>query len=187
MPDLPASMRMNSALDRWIAINRDDTITIRSGKAELGQGIKTALTLIAADELDVDPSRIRLETADTRSSPNEFITAGSMSVETSGAAVRQACAQARRILISKASEALGVDAASLAVEDGQITGPGANRSVSYSDLMGGEVFEIEVVEREPRGSRRWCMNRRLEAIRGLALRGLDGARSGHELESPSQV
>lgn len=146
MPDLPASMRMNSALDRWIAINRDDTITIRSGKAELGQGIKTALTLIAADELDVEPSRIRLETADTRSSPNEFITAGSMSVETSGAAVRQACAQARRILISKAAEALGVDAASLAVEDGQITGPGANRSVSYWDLMGGEAFEIEVEE-----------------------------------------
>ncbi|MEE9254068.1 MAG: molybdopterin cofactor-binding domain-containing protein, partial [Pseudomonadales bacterium] len=146
MPDLPAPMRMNPALDRWITINRDDTITVRSGKSELGQGIKTALTLIAADELDVDPSRIRIETADTRSSPNEFITAGSMSVETSGAAVRQACAQARRILISKAADALGIDVARLSVEDGQITGPGANRSVTYSELMGGEEFGIEVQE-----------------------------------------
>jgi nicotinate dehydrogenase subunit B len=146
MAELPAPLRMNAALDRWIAINENETLTIRSGKAELGQGIKTALTLIAAEELDVAPSRIRLETADTRTSPNEFVTAGSMSIETSGAAVRQACAQARHILVAKAAQALGVEAGSLTVEDGEITGPGANRSVSFWELMAGESFGIELVQ-----------------------------------------
>ena len=146
MAELPRPLQMNPRLDRWIAINSDDTVTVRTGKSELGQGIKTALTLIAADELDVDPSRVRVETADTRSSPNEFITAGSMSVETSGAALRQACAQARSILLARASEALGIDAARLTVDEGEITGPGANRSVSYWELMAGEEFGVEVEE-----------------------------------------
>lgn len=149
MAELPRTLQMNPSLDRWIAINADETVTVRCGKSELGQGIKTALTLIAADELDVEPARIRMKTADTRSSPNELMTAGSMSVETSGASVRQACAHARAILLAKAADALGVDAATLSVEDGQITGPGANRSVGYWELMAGEPFGVELKDSVP--------------------------------------
>ena len=48
-------------LDSWIRIDADGAITVFTGKAELGQGIKTALLQIAAEELDVDPARITLD------------------------------------------------------------------------------------------------------------------------------
>ena len=63
-------------------------MVVHTGKVEIGQGIKTAIAMIAADELDVDLTRIRIQTADTEVTPNEFVTAGSMSVEDSGGAVR---------------------------------------------------------------------------------------------------
>ena len=81
MPELPGALQRNAALDLWIRIEPQNTITIRTGKVEIGQGILTALALIAAEELDVDPARIDMATAVTGQSPNEFITAGSMSVE----------------------------------------------------------------------------------------------------------
>ena len=75
-------------LDAWLRIDADGTVTIFTGKIELGQGIGTALAQIAADELDVDLKRIRMVHGDTALTPNEGQTAGSLSVENSGTAVR---------------------------------------------------------------------------------------------------
>src|SRR4051812_9574702 len=63
-PKLPGSLQQTPFLDSWIKIDRDG-IAVFTGKAELGQGIKTALTQIAADELEVPFEAIRLITADT--------------------------------------------------------------------------------------------------------------------------
>ncbi len=114
--ELPASLKRNPSLDQWVRIDPRETITVRTGKVEIGQGILTALTLIAAEELEVDPSRVRVETAVTGRSPNELITAGSMSVEDSGSALRQACAHARRIMLERAAVDLGVEAVRIARE-----------------------------------------------------------------------
>ncbi len=146
MPELPPSLKRNASLDQWVGIDPRDTITVRTGKVEIGQGILTALTLIAAEELDVDPARVRIETAVTGRSPNELITAGSMSVEDSGSALRQACAHARRIMLEQAATDLGVEAAALEVIDGEIGVPGANRTVSYWDVQGGRTFGLQVQE-----------------------------------------
>src|SRR5262245_13648497 len=81
MPDLPGALQRNAPLDLWIRIEPHAKITIRTGKVEIGQGILTALALIAAEELDVDPVRIDIATAVTGQSPNEFITPGSRYVE----------------------------------------------------------------------------------------------------------
>ena len=80
----------------------------------------------------------------TGRSPNELITAGSMSVEDSGSALRQACAHARRIMLERAATDLGVEMASLQVTDGDIGVPGANRTVSYWDVQGGRPFGVQV-------------------------------------------
>ena len=85
MAELPGSLKRNPSLDLWVRIDPRETITVRTGKVEIGQGILTALTLIAAEELDVAPARVRIESAVTGRSPNELITAGSMSVEDSAA------------------------------------------------------------------------------------------------------
>src|SRR5215213_1908416 len=85
---LPGSLNGNRMLNAWLRIDADGTVTIFTGKIELGQGIGTALAQIAADELDVDLKRIRMVHGDTERTPNEGQTAGSQSVEQSGTALR---------------------------------------------------------------------------------------------------
>ncbi len=133
-------------------------IDVYSGKVELGQGIRTALTLIAAEELDVDPSRIRLHTAATGLSPDEGVTAGSMSVEHSGAAIRQACAQARRLMLERAARQFGVASTGLRVDDGVVRAPGANAPLTWWDIQLGQRFEFAIehpVAEKPALDCRW--------------------------------
>jgi CO/xanthine dehydrogenase Mo-binding subunit len=108
-------------------------VTVSPGKVEIGQGIVTALAQIAADELDIDLSRVRMIRASTATSPNEGVTSGSLSIQQSGRAMRHACAEARRIFLQQAAERLGVEADALDVQDGTISGPG-NVRTSYWEL-----------------------------------------------------
>src|ERR1051326_2136177 len=85
-PKLPPSLEKSPMLDAWIRIDADGKITIFTGKAELGQGIKTALIQVAAEEMVVPPKAIHLVTADTALTPNEGYTAGSHSMQDSGTA-----------------------------------------------------------------------------------------------------
>src|SRR2546427_11703217 len=130
----PGSLNNNRMLNAWLRVDADGTVTVFTGKIELGKGIGRALTQIAADELDVDLKRINIIHGDTARTPNEGQTAGSQSVENSGTAVRFACAEARDILVNAAAAKLGVDATALAVSDGTCTAPGG-KSVAYWDLV----------------------------------------------------
>src|SRR5215470_18431893 len=91
---LPGSLNNNRMLNAWLRIDPDGSVTIFTGKIELGQGIGTAISQIAADELDVDLKRIRILYGDTALTPNEGQTAGSQSVQESGTSVRLVCAEA---------------------------------------------------------------------------------------------
>ena len=86
---LPGSLNTNRRLSQWLSIKADGTVTVRTGKVELGQGIATALAQIVCGELGVAASRIRMVAASTTVGPNEGVTAGSMSVHDSGGALRQ--------------------------------------------------------------------------------------------------
>jgi CO/xanthine dehydrogenase Mo-binding subunit len=89
-PRLPGGLNNNRLLSAWIAINADGTATVFTGKVELGQGILTALTQVAAEELDLPLDRVKIISGDTGRTPNEGQTAGSLSVEGSGTALRLA-------------------------------------------------------------------------------------------------
>jgi nicotinate dehydrogenase subunit B len=128
---LPGSLNSNRRLDAWLRIDPNGTVTIFTGKIELGQGIGTALPQIAADELDVDLKRIDVVHGDTARTPNEGQTAGSLSVEQSGTALRFACAEARGILLAAAAAKLGVPVTELTVSDGTITAPGGARTAYW--------------------------------------------------------
>lgn len=132
-PPLPGSLNTNRNLDAWLRIGADGRVTVMTGKIELGQGIGTALSQIAADELDIDIGRIDMVYGDTGRSPNEGQTAGSQSIEQSGTALRFACAEARSMLVAAAAAKLGVDAASLKVDDGRVLAAG-NRSATYWEV-----------------------------------------------------
>ena len=130
---LPGSLRNNRMLNAWLRIDPSGTVTIFSGKIELGQGIGTALAQIAADELDVDLKRVALIHGDTALTPNEGQTAGSQSVQDGGTAVRFACAEARELLLGAAAAKLSVPAAELKVTDGTVAAPGG-ATVTYWDV-----------------------------------------------------
>ena len=70
-------------------------VTVSTGRVEIGQGVLTAMLQIAAEELDVAPERILLQTGDTELTPNEGYTAGSQSIQFGGVALRLACAEVR--------------------------------------------------------------------------------------------
>jgi CO/xanthine dehydrogenase Mo-binding subunit len=145
---LPPGLRRNPSLDTWLRIDARGTVTVFSGKVELGQGIRTALAQVVADELDVAIHRIRMATVDTRHSPNEGRTVGSDSVPDSGSALRHAAAQARRILIENAAGRLGTRTTRLSVEDGVVRAPGG-QAVTYWELLGDQSFEAEIHEGTP--------------------------------------
>ncbi len=131
---LPASLAANPVLASWIDFSADGVVTISTGKVEYGQGVWTALTQIAAEELDVDLARVRVAPVSTGTSPDEGVTSGSRSIEESGSALRQACAQARSVLIAAAAAQLGVPASAMCVRDGQMMNDGHGTGLTYWSL-----------------------------------------------------
>src|SRR5216683_7165562 len=130
---LPVSPAANPKLSSWLKFSAQGQVTVSPGKVEIGQGIVTALAQIAADELDVDISRVQMVRASTAVSPNEGVTSGSLSVQQSGRALRHVCAEVRQIFLELASERLGVGITALEIDDGTISGPG-NIRTSYWEL-----------------------------------------------------
>jgi nicotinate dehydrogenase subunit B len=78
-----------------VKIEADGTASVAVGKVELGQGIATALAQIAAEELGVDLSKVRILPVSTAHSPDEGVTSGSLSIQDGGKALRRACAELR--------------------------------------------------------------------------------------------
>jgi nicotinate dehydrogenase subunit B len=143
--NLPFSLRNNRRLEGWIRLEADETVTVFTGKAELGQGILTALAQIAADELDVGFDKIRMVSADTSRGPDEQYTFGSQSVEQSGGAIRAASAEARGLLLAAAARRFGVRAEDLKAENGSIAATDGRRATFWelakegSDPLKGDI------------------------------------------------
>ena len=132
---LPGSLHTNRRLSRWIALSGAGRMKVFTGKAELGQGILTALRLIAAEELDLPPQAITLITASTAHGPDEGMTSGSLSVQDSGGALRHACAEVRGLALQKAADRSGHATDQLWMKDGQVIGPDGRVLGDYWSLL----------------------------------------------------
>jgi nicotinate dehydrogenase subunit B len=131
---LPQSLTDNPRLDRWVGFEPDRTVRISTGKVELGQGVLTALTQIAAEELDVPPARIRLVSGVTAQSPNEGYTAGSRSIEESGGSIRLVCAEVRGLFLDHIVGVLDCPRTELAIQDGAVLRNGVPTGFDYWSL-----------------------------------------------------
>ncbi|HZZ95125.1 MAG TPA: molybdopterin cofactor-binding domain-containing protein [Usitatibacter sp.] len=140
--NLPGSLAKAPALDAWIRVGANGSITVFTGKAELGQGIKTALLQIAAEELDVAFAALTIVTADTARTANEGYTAGSNSLKDSGVAIRNAAAQVRALLVAQAAKRLGAGADSLHTADGAVVS-GDGKRIPYAELVDGLDLHVE--------------------------------------------
>jgi nicotinate dehydrogenase subunit B len=141
-PKWIGSLKDTPLLDSWVRIDADGSITVFTGKAELGQGFKTAFQQIAAEELDVPFKSLTVVTADTGRTANEGYTAGSHSMQDSGTAILNAAAQARGLLIAEAARRLDVPAENLRTENGAVISPDGQR-LGYGDLVAGGMLHVQ--------------------------------------------
>jgi len=133
---LPGSLNSTPMLDAWIRLEPTGRVTVCTGKAELGTGVRTAFIQIAAEQLDVVPSAITLITADTARTPNEGYTAGSHSLADSGTAILNAAAQVRDLLLQAAAVQLNVSRDTLRTENGQVLAAD-DRKLGYGAAIAG--------------------------------------------------
>jgi CO/xanthine dehydrogenase Mo-binding subunit len=141
-PSPPGSLKTSPYLDSWIRIEADGRITVFTGKAELGQGFRTAFQQIAAEELDVAFASLKVVTADTALTANEGYTAGSHSMQDSGTAIQNAAAQARELLVAEAARRFELPADQLRTENGQVVTPDGRRA-GYGELVAGDILHVQ--------------------------------------------
>lgn len=139
---LPGSLDKEPMLDAWIRIDARGDVTVFTGKAELGQGIKTALIQVAAEELAISPQRIQLITADTQRTPNEGYTAGSHSMQDSGTAIMNAAAQVRAILLDVAAQKWSMTVDRLTAENGFVSSDDGKR-LGYGELVSEQLLHTQ--------------------------------------------
>jgi nicotinate dehydrogenase subunit B len=135
-----------TVLDSWLAISKDGTVTVYTGKVELGTGVVTALAQIVAEELDVPFNKVDMYSGDTDKAVDQGVTAAARTVERGGVQLRQASAAARQELLKLASAKLDTPADMLTVTDGVISVVGnPGKKIAYGDLLGGQKFNIKIV------------------------------------------
>ena len=123
-------------VDTWLAIHSDNTATLYTGFAELGQGNTLALMQVAAEELDLDMDQIFTAPLDTHLSPNQGGTYSSASVQRGRPAIAAAAAEARAALLARAAVELKVPVERLAVSRGMVSVTGTAQ-VDYLWRAGG--------------------------------------------------
>lgn len=141
---LPAALAGTPRLDRWLRFDPGGWAEVFSGKVELGQGIHTALAQIVANTLGVGLDQVRMVAPSTARSPDEGVTSGSLSVQHSGAALRQVCTEARALYLARAADRL-VTTARLEVERGVIRAEG--RQTSYWELADAVLLDRDATGR----------------------------------------
>ncbi len=140
---VPPSLAANPRLDRWVGFETAGRARVAIGKVEYGQGALTGLAQIAAEELDVAMGQVDLVNPETDLSPDEGLTVGSMTTESSGASIRAACAEARALFVAAAARRLGCDAEALAVEDGAFLVDGEPSGLDYWALASEVDLAVE--------------------------------------------
>ena len=119
----------------YLKVDTNGILTVTAFRSEMGQGIRTALAMLVADELDVDWSNVRIEQAPADSRYGDQMTGGSVSISGSSGVVRRAGAAARQMLVNAAAQTWGVDAAQCKTAQGQVIHPDGEQKLAYGSLV----------------------------------------------------
>jgi CO/xanthine dehydrogenase Mo-binding subunit len=138
-----------TSLDTWLSLDAAGAVTAFFGKMDMGQGVDTAIAQVVAEELDVDVARVTVVMGDTHRTPNQGGASGSSGCRLGANALRNAAAEARRVLVARASERFGVPASELRVTAGRVSASGSpDRAVTYGELIAdGFATELDWNER----------------------------------------
>jgi CO/xanthine dehydrogenase Mo-binding subunit len=143
----PAKALPLTEVDSFLSIDPKGMCTVYSGKVDLGTGVRTALTQIAAEELDLPLSAVTVVEGDTLLTPDQGTTWGSLSIQVGGMQIRNAAATAKDALLEEAAKRLGVKKEDLTVVEGVVrAGP---KRVSYGELIGSKLFALKLDHQKP--------------------------------------
>ena len=140
-----------SEVDAFLAVRKDGSVVVYSGKADFGTGHRIAMRQMVAEELSMsaaDVYRIELIEGDTALTPNQGPTVGSTGVMRGGVQLRQAAATAREALLALGAARLQRPAMELSLEDGMV-GAAAGPKVSIADLIGDRPFNVKLNPKAP--------------------------------------
>lgn len=127
-----------SELSAWLHVGEEGTVTVYTGKAEVGQNIRTSLTQVVAEELPTPLDSIRLVMGDTDLTPYDRGTFGSRTTPTMAPQLRKAAAAARQLLITLAAEQWNVEGDSIVVADGKVSHRKTDQSLDFGQLTKGQ-------------------------------------------------
>ncbi len=136
-------------IDAWLHIGEDGRVTVYTGKAEMGQNIRTSLTQAVAEELHVGMEKIELVMGDTELTPFDMGTFGSRTTPTMNLQLRRVAAAARDALIGLAAAQWKVDAQSLVAENGRVRDAKKNRFIEYAALTKGQQIAQTLPAEDP--------------------------------------
>jgi isoquinoline 1-oxidoreductase beta subunit len=131
----PAAAARALTPSAFLEVTPDGMVTVWVSKSDMGQGVRTALPMILADELDADWSRVRVEQADAHAKWGEMGTGGSSSVHDLWSPLRKAGAQAREMLVAAAAQRWGIAPGRCRTERGMVIHAESGERFSYGDLV----------------------------------------------------
>jgi hypothetical protein len=121
--------------DIKLKVDNNGTLTVIAFRSEMGQGIRTALAMLVADEMDIEWDNVRLEQALADSRFGDQITGGSRSISSYYNSMRKAGAAARQMLVNAASKMWGIDAEGCWTEAGYVVHSDGQQKIAYGDLV----------------------------------------------------
>ncbi len=142
--NLPGSLDRQPQISAWLEILGNGKIRVFTGKMELGQGIRTAIAQVAAEELDMEMDQVEVHLAETDVTPHEGYTAGSGSIENSAMSVRYAAAAARQKLLELAAQKLNTSPTKLSISNGRVFVTGQKEKLTFAQILNGKQITDEV-------------------------------------------
>jgi CO/xanthine dehydrogenase Mo-binding subunit len=136
-------------VDAFLAVNSDGTVTIFSGKVDLGQGLRIAIPQIAAEELGIGVDKITYIEGDTLLTPDQGRTSGSSGIQRGGMQIRRAAATAHKALLGLAAQRLNLKAEDLVAVDGMVGPKTGGAGMSFAELVNGRRFELKLDSNAP--------------------------------------
>jgi nicotinate dehydrogenase subunit B len=143
------SEELPKEISGWLHIGEDGGVTAFTGKAEIGQNIRTSLAQTVADELRVPFESVRMVTADTALTPFDAGTFGSRTTPTMTPQLRRVAAAARDLLVGVAAKEWGVAPEGLTAVDAKVTDPASGRSLRYAELARGKTLAQNLPAEDP--------------------------------------
>ncbi len=138
-----------ASVDSFLAFHQDGTVTVYTGKVDVGTGLRVAVAQMAAEELGISARQITVVDGDTGVCPDQGGTGGSTGLTRGGADVRQAAATARQALLALGATRLNRAAGDLTIADGEVRPRSGGAGVTIAALIGDKRLALAVDPKAP--------------------------------------